>query len=105
MVSKNLKIIIITSFVILCIILWMVLRFKVIEKFKPIIEKFNYVDLNGKERAFATTLRSQDPEVEKVAQTYKTIKLTASPKVPLPQNFDGRIVWKDYLTSPGDQGS
>lgn len=71
----------------------------------PSIERFDHINADGGHQAYGTILRSADPKVEKVAMTYRTIKATAPPPVPLPTNFDGRVVWKGLLTPVGNQGS
>ncbi len=52
--------------------------------------------------AFATLLRS-DPLVEKQEQTFAAV-YAPSAHPPIPANFDGRIVWKDFLSPIKNQG-
>ncbi len=68
-------------------------------------ETFNYIEVtpsgNVINKSFGSILRNV-AAVEKVAQTYRTIKPTA--QRPLPTNFDGTQVWTNMLTPVGNQG-
>jgi len=55
-------------------------------------------------RTFGTILKS-NPTVAKQALTFKVNPRFTEPHPPLPSTFDGRIVWKDYLSPVLDQGS
>ena len=54
-------------------------------------------------KAFGTVLRD-NIEINKLALTFKTIPKTTGKKV-LPINFDGREVWREYLSPIKDQGN
>ena len=56
--------------------------------------------------SFGTVLRTSDPNVEKIAKQYRTIrKATAAQARALPDSFDGRVAWKGLLCPVLDQGS
>jgi len=54
-------------------------------------------------RTFGTVLRSQSPKVEADFHKFAAAMPTKIP-ITLPKNFDGRVVWKDYLSSINSQG-
>lgn len=49
-------------------------------------------------KSFATFLRSSNPQVEQIAKKFKTGRVFQGNKINLPKNFDGRNVWKNYLS-------
>lgn len=53
-------------------------------------------------KAFNTLLIEDSPEIEKEAKSVQSLLNYEHP--PIPDNFDGRTVWKDYLTPILDQG-
>ena len=53
-------------------------------------------------KQFGTLLRSFDPEVNKQAASLKSVKETQAIKIP--ELFDGRETWKDFLSPIYDQG-
>jgi len=54
-------------------------------------------------KSFGTVLRDH-PEVQQTALKYQSISFSG-PKKSLPASFDGRLVWRNYLTAIKDQGS
>jgi cathepsin B len=55
------------------------------------------------QKTFDTLLVEDSPEIEEQA---KSVQLDLNPvRPPIPENFDGRIVWKDFLAPVWDQGS
>lgn len=58
-------------------------------------------DENGIIKSFGTILRNV-PAVEKQAKFFRTVKTTT---IDIPKSFDGRVIWKDFLSEITNQGN
>jgi hypothetical protein len=95
------KIFLVLFYLLLILSIWYVIKRKINNKSISFPIKFS-----SSPKTFGTLLRDI-PQVNDLAKRYSVTKphrLLASQNVIIPTSFDGRIVWKDYITPVMDQG-